>query len=78
MITFIQTQPGLEAAQARGRKESRSKGLSKEAERTAMLAQSLYNERKPGVDAIAKQFLISKMTLYKYLRPQEVKTHRKV
>ncbi|WP_370341337.1 helix-turn-helix domain-containing protein [Mucilaginibacter aurantiaciroseus] len=43
-----------------------------------MLAQSLYNERKPGVVAIAKQFLISKMTLYKYLRPQEVKTHRKV
>ncbi|MEB0302520.1 hypothetical protein QN348_16680, partial [Mucilaginibacter sp. 5C4] len=65
-------------ALARGRKGGRSKGLSKEAKRTAMLAQSLYNERKPGVDAIAKQLLISKMTLYKYLRHQGVKIHGKV
>lgn len=71
------TKPGLEAARARGRKGGRSKGLSKEAERTAMLAQALYNERKLGVDAIAKELLISKMTLYKYLRHRGVEIHKK-
>lgn len=71
------TKSGLEAARARGRKGGRSRGLSKEAERTAMLAQTLYNERKLGVDAIAKELMISKMTLYKYLRHREVKIHGK-
>ena len=71
------TKSGLEAARARGRKGGRSRGLSKEAERTAMLAQTLYNERKLGVDAIAKELLISKMTLYKYLRHRGVKIHGK-
>ena len=45
-------------------KGGRNKGLSKESERTAMLVQTLYNERKLGVDAISKELLISKMTLY--------------
>ena len=71
------TKSGLEAARARGRKGGRSRGLSKEAERTAMLAQTLYNERKLGVDAIAKELLISKMTLYKYLRHRGVEIHSK-
>ena len=71
------TKSGLEAARARGRKGGRSRGLSKEAERTAMLAQTLYNERKLGVDAIAKELLISKMTLYKYLRHRGVKIQGK-
>ncbi|WP_069659378.1 recombinase family protein [Arcticibacter eurypsychrophilus] len=71
------TKSGLEAARARGRKGGRSRGLSKEAERTAMLAQTLYNERTLGVDAIAKELLISKMTLYKYLRHRGVKIHGK-
>jgi DNA invertase Pin-like site-specific DNA recombinase len=71
------TKSGLEAARARGRKGGRSRGLSKDAERTAMLAQTLYNERKLGVDAIAKELLISKMTLYKYLRHRGVKIHGK-
>jgi len=71
------TKSGLEAARSRGRKGGRSRGLSKEAERTAMLAQTLYNERKLGVDAIAKELSISKMTLYKYLRHRGVKIHGK-
>lgn len=71
------TKSGLEAARARGRKGGRSRGLSKEAERTAMLAQTLYNERKLGVDAIARELLISKMTLYKYLRHRGVEIHKK-
>ena len=71
------TMSGLEAAPARGRKGGRSRGLSKEANRTAMLAQTLYNERKQGADAIAKELSISKMTLYKYLRHRGVKIHGK-
>jgi len=62
------TKSGLEAARARGRKGGRCRGLSKEAERKAMLAQTLYNERKLGVNEIAADLEISKMTLYKYLR----------
>lgn len=62
------TRSGLEAARARGRKGGRSRGISKEAEKTAMLAQTLYNERKLGVNEIAADLKISKMTLYKYLR----------
>lgn len=66
------TRSGLEAARARGRKGGRSRGLSKEAEKTAMLAQTLYNERKLGVNEIAVDLKISKMTLYKYLRHRGV------
>ncbi len=32
----------------------------------AMLAQTLYNERKLGVNAIVEELLISEMKLYKY------------
>ncbi|CAG5075065.1 DNA-invertase hin [Dyadobacter sp. CECT 9623] len=66
------TKSGLDAARARGRKGGRSRGLSKEAEKTAMLAQTLYNERKLGVNEIAADLKISKMTLYKYLRHRGV------
>lgn len=66
------TKSGLEAARVRGRKGGRSRGLSKEAEKKAMLAQTLYNERKLGVNEIAADLEISKMTLYKYLRHRGV------
>ncbi|WP_221392077.1 recombinase family protein [Dyadobacter sp. NIV53] len=72
------TRSGLEAARARGRKGGRSRGLSKEAEKTAMLAQTLYNERKLGVNEIAADLKISKMTLYKYLRHRGVQINSKV
>ncbi len=71
------TRSGLEAARARGRKGGRSRGLSKEAEKTAMLAQTLYNERKLGVNEIAADLKISKMTLYKYLRHRGVQISSK-
>lgn len=71
------TRSGLEAARARGRKGGRSRGLSKEAEKTAMLAQTLYNERKLGVNEIAADLKISKMTLYKYLRHRGVQINSK-
>jgi len=71
------TKSGLEAARARGRKGGRSRGLSKEAEKKAMLAQTLYNERKLGVNEIAADLEISKMTLYKYLRHRGVQINSK-
>ncbi|GGC14668.1 recombinase family protein [Dyadobacter sediminis] len=71
------TKSGLEAARARGRKGGRSRGLSKEAEKKAMLAQTLYNERKLGVNEIAADLEISKMTLYKYLRHRGVLINEK-
>ena len=72
------TKSGLEAARARGRTGGRSRGLSKEAEKIAMLAQTLYNERKLGVNDIAKELSISKMTLYKYLRHRGVTINSKI
>ncbi|SKC19693.1 recombinase family protein [Dyadobacter psychrophilus] len=72
------TKSGLEAARARGRKGGRSRGLSKEAEKKAMLAQTLYNERKLGVNEIAADLEISKMTLYKYLRHRGVIINSKI
>lgn len=72
------TKSGLEAARARGRKGGRTRGLTKEAEKKAMLAQTLYNERKLGVNEIAADLEISKMTLYKYLRYRGVVINSKV
>lgn len=72
------TKSGLEAARARGIKGGRRRGISKEAEKTAMLAQTLYSERKLGVNDIAKELSISKMTLYKYLRHRGVIIHGKI
>lgn len=66
------TKAGLEAARARGRKGGRRQGMSKEAEQKAILAENYYKEGKMGVNQIATEIGISKMTLYKYLR------HRKV
>ena len=69
------TKSGLEAARAMGIKGGRSRGLSNESEKRAMLAQTLYSERKLGVNDIAKELSISKMTLYKYLRHRGVIIH---
>lgn len=62
------TQAGLDAARARGRKGGRPKGLSKDAEKTAYAAETLYKEGKLGVNEIAKNLGIAKGTLYSYLR----------
>ena len=66
------TKAGLEAARARGRKGGRRQGMTKEAEQKAILAETYYKEGKMGVNQIATEISVSKMTLYKYLR------HRKV
>ncbi|MFY7909402.1 MAG: helix-turn-helix domain-containing protein [Emticicia sp.] len=46
--------------------------MTKEAEQKAILAESYYKEGKMGVNQIATEIGVSKMTLYKYLK------HRKV
>lgn len=67
------TQSGLQAARARGRKGGRPGGLSRQAEATAMAAETLYREGTLRVQAICDQLNISKPTLYTYLRYRGVK-----
>lgn len=62
------TRAGLASARRRGKKLGRKEGLSEEAERTALAAESLYRENKYSVQEIAKRLSISKTTLYKYLK----------
>jgi DNA invertase Pin-like site-specific DNA recombinase len=66
------TQAGLSAARARGRVGGRPKGLSSEAEATAMAAETLYRERRLSVSAIAQKLHVSKSTMYSYLRRRGV------
>jgi DNA invertase Pin-like site-specific DNA recombinase len=66
------TQAGLTAARARGRIGGRPKGLSPQAQATAMAAETLYRERKLSVAAIAQKLHVSKSTLYSYLRHRGV------
>ena len=63
---------GLAAARARGRIGGRRPGLSPEAERTAIVAATLYQEQRLSVRDIAASLRISKATLYKYLRVRGV------
>jgi DNA invertase Pin-like site-specific DNA recombinase len=66
------TQAGLSAARARGRVGGRPKGLSSQAEATAMAAETLYRERRLSISSIAQQLHLSKSTLYSYLRHRGV------
>ena len=74
------THAGLASARARGRVGGRQRGLSEEAEHTAIIAETLYREQQLGVNEIAQRLRISKVTLYKYLRHRGVviHSHRKV
>ena len=67
------TKAGLEAARARGRKGGRPKGLSKEAQDKAMVAETLYKQGEMSVTEICKHLNIARSTLYKYLRYRNVK-----
>ena len=62
------TKTGLTAARARGRVGGRKKGLSKQAEDKAVIADSLYKEGQLSIMDICNELQISKPTLYKYLR----------
>jgi DNA invertase Pin-like site-specific DNA recombinase len=61
----------LVAARTR-RKGERSRGMSKEAEQKAILVETYYREGKKSVNEISKEIGMSKMTLYKYIRYQNV------
>ena len=67
------TKAGLSAARARGRVGGRPKGLNKQAEQKAMVAETLYNERQLSTQEICDQLHISRGTLYRYLRHRGVK-----
>ena len=71
------THAGLASARARarGRVGGRQRGISEEAERTAIIAETLYREQQLGVNGIAQRLRISKVTLYKYLRHRGVVIH---
>ena len=58
------THARLASARARGRVGGRRRGLSEEAERTPIVAETLYREQQLGVNAIAQHLCISKVTLY--------------
>ncbi|RZK29707.1 MAG: recombinase family protein, partial [Hymenobacter sp.] len=69
------THAGLASARARGRVGGRQRGLSEQAERTAIIAETLYREQQLGVNEIAQRLHISKVTPYKYLRHRKVVIH---
>ena len=46
--------------------------MTKDAEQKAILAETYYKENKMGVNQIALEIGVSKMTLYKYLRHRNV------
>lgn len=73
------TQAGLDAARARGRNGGRPKGISPQAETTAMAVETLYREGKLSTLEIANKLHISKSTLYAYLRHRGVRVgvHRR-
>ncbi len=71
-IISERTKAGLAAARARGRVGGRKKGLSKQAEHKAVIAESLYKEGELSVMGICGELGISKPTLYKYLRHRGV------
>jgi DNA invertase Pin-like site-specific DNA recombinase len=69
------THARLASARARGRLGGGHRGLSQEAERTAIVAETLYREQQFGVNEIAQRLRISKVTIYKYLRHRGVVIH---
>ena len=66
------TKAGLTAARARGRLGGRPKGLSDNAKKTAMAAETLYRTKEHSVAEICRQLSISKPTFYNYLRSRNV------
>ncbi len=67
------TMAGLRSARIRGKMGGRPKGLSKEAQRKACVAEALYAQKELSISEIIQQLNISKTTLYKYLRFRNVK-----
>jgi DNA invertase Pin-like site-specific DNA recombinase len=62
------TKPGLRVARTRGRKGGRPKALNASDIKTV---QELYAKRDIPVPEICQQMKISRMTLYRYVKPKE-------
>jgi len=71
-IISERTKAGLKSARARGRLGGRPKGLSKQAQNKARLAESLYKEKELSIKEICDYLSISKPTVYRYLRHRNV------
>lgn len=71
-IISERTKAGLKSARARGRLGGRPKGLSKQAQNKARLAESLYKEKELSIKEICDYLSISKPTLYRYLRHRNI------
>ena len=63
----------MAAARARGRKGGRRQGMTKEAEKKAILAESYYKQGDMTVNKIDSEIGVLKMTFYKYIRHRKVK-----
>src|SRR5262245_52542745 len=66
------TQAGLVAARARGRVGGRPRGLSTQAEATALAAETMYREGQLSVRQIAAKLNIAKSPIFVYLRARGV------
>ena len=67
-IISERTKLGLASARSRGRTGGKPKGISAAAQKKAVRAKELYDERKLSIEEICKVLEIaSKTTLYKYL-----------
>lgn len=74
------TNAGLKAAKEKGRLGGRKKGLSKEAQNKAKAVANIYknHENNLKIDEICELFNISRATLYRYLRAENVDFKRNV
>src|SRR2546428_10992728 len=61
------TNPGLQAARARGRLGGRPKAKMLDTPKKVTLAQSLYDDKTNTIDEICKTLNISRATLYRYI-----------
>ena len=76
-IIIERTRAGLQAAKERKKLGGRPKGLSEEAKKVAKAAKKLYINKEGTVDEICRMLNLSKSTLYRYLRYENVKLIRK-
>ena len=60
-------------ADARGRKGGQRQGMTKEAEKKTILAESYYKQGDMTVNKIDSEIGVLKMTFYKYIRHRKVK-----
>jgi DNA invertase Pin-like site-specific DNA recombinase len=68
------TKAGLQAARVRGRKGGRPKSLSP---KKIEIARALFDDKNNSIDEICKTLQISRMTLYRYVKPTKAEENEK-